>query len=66
MVLMHACMPAWSYFSDLLFIFLNEFFRFAIKVESGSDDPDNLDHLIGSLFGGSSGSYPQIELSGCA
>ena len=35
-----------------------------IKVESGSDDPDNLGHL-GHFFGGSSGSHPQIKLSGC-
>ena len=31
------------------------------RVESGSDDPDNLGHF----FGGSSGSHPQIKLSGC-
>ena len=35
-----------------------------IRVESGSDDPDNLDHL-GHFFGGSSGSHPQNKLSGC-
>ena len=35
-----------------------------IRVESGSDDPDNLGHL-GHLFGGSSGSHPQTKLSGC-
>ena len=34
------------------------------RVESGSDDPDNLGHL-GHFFGGSSGSHPQIILSGC-
>ena len=34
------------------------------RVESGSEDPDNLGHL-GHFFGGSSGSYPQIKLSGC-
>ena len=30
-----------------------------VRVESRSDDPDNLGHLIGSLFGGSSGSHSQ-------
>ena len=35
-----------------------------IRVESGSDDPDNLAHL-GHFFGGSSGSHPQTTLSGC-
>ena len=34
------------------------------RVESGSDDPDNLGHL-GHFFGGSSGSHPQTKLSGC-
>ena len=34
------------------------------RVESGSDDPDNMGHL-GHLFGGSSGSHPQTKLSGC-
>ena len=34
------------------------------RVESGSDDPDNLGHL-GYFFGGSNGSYPQTKLSGC-
>ena len=36
----------------------------AIRVESGSDDPDYLGHL-GHFFGGSSGSHPQTKLSGC-
>ena len=35
-----------------------------IRVESGSDDLDNLGHL-GYMFGGSSGSHPQTKLSGC-
>ena len=35
-----------------------------IKVESGSDDPDNVGHL-GHFFDGSSGSHPQTKLSGC-
>ena len=35
-----------------------------IRVESGSDDPDNVGHL-GHLFDGSSGSHPHIKLSGC-
>ena len=35
-----------------------------IRVESGSDDPDNLGHL-GHLFGGLSGSHLQTKLSGC-
>ena len=30
------------------------------RVESGSDDPDNLGHL-GHFFGGSSGSHPQTN-----
>ena len=34
------------------------------RVESGSDDPDNLGHL-GHFFGGSSGSHSQTKLSGC-
>ena len=34
------------------------------RVESGSDDPDNLGHL-GHFFDGSSGSHPQTNLSGC-
>ena len=34
------------------------------RVESGSDDPDNLGHL-GHIFGESSGSHPQTKLSGC-
>ena len=33
------------------------------RVESASDDPDNLDHQ-GHLFEGSSGSHPQTKLSG--
>ena len=33
------------------------------RVESGSDDPDNLDHL-GHFFGGSRGSHLQTKLSG--
>ena len=35
-----------------------------IRVESGSDDPDNVGHL-GHFFDGSSGSHPQTKLSGC-
>ena len=35
-----------------------------LRVESGSDDPDNLSHL-GHFFGGSSGSHLQAKLSGC-
>ena len=35
-----------------------------IRVESGSGDPDNVGHL-GHFFDGSSGSHPQIKLSGC-
>ena len=35
-----------------------------IRVESGSDDPNNVDHL-GHFFDGSSGSHPQTKLSGC-
>ena len=34
------------------------------RVESGSDDPDNLGYL-GHFFGGSSGSHPQTKLSEC-
>ena len=34
------------------------------RVESGLDDPDNLGHLS-HFFGGSSGSCPEIKLSGC-
>ena len=33
-----------------------------IRVESGSDDPDNVGHL-GHFFDGSSGSHPQTKLS---
>ena len=33
-----------------------------IRVESGSDDRDNLGNL-GHFFGGSSGSHPQTKLS---
>ena len=33
------------------------------RVESGSDDPDNVGHL-GHLFDGSSGSHPRTKLSG--
>ena len=36
----------------------------SIRVESGSDDPDNVGHL-GHFFDGSSGSHPQTKLSGC-
>ena len=36
---------------------------FTFRVESGSDDPDNIN--LGHLFGGSSGSHPQTKLSGC-
>ena len=35
-----------------------------IRVESGSDDPDNLGHL-GHFCGGSRGSHLQTKLSGC-
>ena len=35
-----------------------------LRVESGSDDPDNLGPL-GHFFGGSSGSHPQAKLFGC-
>ena len=35
-----------------------------VRVESGLDDPDNVGHL-GHFFDGSSGSHPQIKLSGC-
>ena len=35
-----------------------------VRVESGSDDPDNMGHL-GHFFGGSSGYHPQTKLSGC-
>ena len=35
-----------------------------VRVESGSDDPDNVGHL-GHFFEGSSGSHPQTNLSGC-
>ena len=35
----------------------------ATRVESGSDDPDNLGHLS-HFFGGSSGCHPQTKLSG--
>ena len=38
--------------------------KLRIRVESGSDDPDNVGHL-GHFFDGSSGSHPQTELSGC-
>ena len=38
--------------------------RVDCRVESGSDDPDNLAHL-GHFFGGSSGSHLQNKLSGC-
>ena len=34
-----------------------------IRVESGSDDPDNLGHLD-HFFSGTSGSHPQTKLSG--
>ena len=34
------------------------------RVESGSDDPDNVGHL-GHFFDGSSGSHLQTKLSGC-
>ena len=34
------------------------------RVESGSDDLDYLGYL-GHFFNGSSGSHPQIKLSGC-
>ena len=36
----------------------------ALRVESGSDDPDNVGHL-GHFFDGSSGSHPRTKLSGC-
>ena len=35
-----------------------------VRVESGSDGPDYLNHL-GDFFGGSSGSHLQTKLSGC-
>ena len=35
----------------------------ASRIESGPDEPDNLDHF-GPFFGGSSGSYLQTKLSG--
>ena len=34
------------------------------RVESGSDDPNNVGHL-GHFFDGSSRSHPQTKLSGC-
>ena len=34
------------------------------RLERGSDDPDDVGHL-GDFFDGSSGSHPQIKLSGC-
>ena len=34
------------------------------RVESGSDDPDNVGHF-GHLFDGLSESHPQTKLSGC-
>ena len=37
---------------------------FSTRVESGSDDLDNLGHL-GHFCGGSSGFHPQTKLSGC-
>ena len=37
---------------------------FQNRVESGSDDSDNLRHL-GDFFGGLSGFHPQTKLSGC-
>ena len=35
-----------------------------VRVESGSDDPDNVGHL-GHFFEGSSGSHLQTKSSGC-
>ena len=35
-----------------------------VRVESGSDDPDNVGHLD-HFVDGSSGSHPQTKLSGC-
>ena len=43
---------------------VSQCFVFYIRVESGSDDPDNMGHL-GHFFDGSSGSHPQTKLSGC-
>ena len=38
--------------------------KFRIRVENGSDDPDNLGHL-GRFFSVPIGSHPQTKLSGC-
>ena len=50
-------------------IIYSNLFKFAddikySRVESGSDDPDYLGYL-GHFLGGSSGSHPQTDLSGC-
>ena len=46
----------------------SKFYNFAkatyTRVESGSDDPDNVGHL-GHFLDGSSGSHPRTKLSGC-
>ena len=53
------------YTSTVLPIFLERRMGLAdCRVESGSDDPDNVGHL-GHFFDGSSGSHPQTKLSGC-
>ena len=39
-------------------------FVFVTRVESGLDDPENLGHLVGHFFSGSSGSHLQTKLSG--
>ena len=47
------------------FIVLSHSLKFVlVRVESGSDDPDYLGHSD-HFFGGSSGSHPQTNLSGC-
>ena len=43
---------------------IKAFLNVQFRVESGSDDPDNVGHL-GHFFDGSSGSHPQTKLSGC-
>ena len=48
----------------LVYVAVLTYVALCIRVESGSDDPDNLGHL-GHFFGGSSGSHPQAKLSGC-
>ena len=36
-----------------------------IRIESGSDDPDNVGGHLCHFFDGSSGSHPQTKLSRC-